>query len=232
MNNNDVEQFLDYYLHPDTQADYAIMLSGPWGCGKMHFIKSYLASRRGGAVHAGSVEPVDYLYASLYGVRSTSGISDQFFAQAHPVLSSKAARLLGTVFARAINARYGADVSLGENKSILEGMVLRLEGRVLVFDDLERCAMPVSEAMGYINSFVEHEGLKAIVIANEKDIPEEQKPDYERKKERAQQPKSINSKSFGPGTPVLRGTIRSFLLRRSQRSSKAALLMPPMSMPI
>jgi len=41
---------------------------------------------------------------------------------------------------------------------------------ILVFDDLERCKMPVSEVMGYINGFVEHDQIRTIILANEKEI--------------------------------------------------------------
>ena len=35
---------------------------------------------------------------------------------------------------------------------------------LLIFDDLERCSMKVSDIHGYINSFVEHEGFKTTPI--------------------------------------------------------------------
>ena len=41
---------------------------------------------------------------------------------------------------------------------------------LLIFDDLERCSMNVSDVLGYITAFVEHEGFKAIIVANEDDV--------------------------------------------------------------
>ena len=61
---------------------------------------------------------------------------------------------------------------------------LRLEAKVLVFDDLERAAMPLVEALGLINSFVEHGDFKVIVIANEAEIPDDQKADYKKQREK------------------------------------------------
>jgi len=183
--NYDTKEYLDYYLSLGLETDFAVMLNGPWGAGKTYFIKGYLKERCDEAVSTDSRQPLDYLYASLYGVRSVSEITDQFFAQAHPIMNSKAARLLGSVVSHAFNGYVGTDVnSSTENKSIIQEMVLKLEGRVLIFDDLERCAMRLSEVMGFINAYVEHEGLKVIVIASEDDIPEEQKKDYIRKKEK------------------------------------------------
>ncbi len=43
-------------------------------------------------------------------------------------------------------------------------------GSILIFDDLERCTGNLKEILGYINYFVEKEGYKAILIADEKKI--------------------------------------------------------------
>jgi hypothetical protein len=56
---------------------------------------------------------------------------------------------------------------------------------VIVFDDLERCSIKLRDVMGYINSFVEHENIKVIIIANEDDIRNRQEYDeYKRIKEK------------------------------------------------
>src|SRR5690606_22201504 len=41
---------------------------------------------------------------------------------------------------------------------------------LFIFDDLERCDLPINRVLGYINEFVEHEDRKVIIIANEKEI--------------------------------------------------------------
>jgi KAP family P-loop domain len=41
---------------------------------------------------------------------------------------------------------------------------------LLIFDDLERCSINISDVLGYINAFVEHEGFKAIIVANEQEV--------------------------------------------------------------
>ncbi|MFG1287897.1 P-loop NTPase fold protein [Xanthobacter versatilis] len=180
-----MRDYLDYYLSPDVETDFAVMLNGPWGAGKTHFTKLYLDERERKAKAVEPLRELGYLYASLYGIRSTAEIIDQFFAQANPILNSKAVRFVGTILSRSLNWYLGSNVNSDEqNKSAIKEMALRLDGRVLVFDDLERCAMPVVDAMGFINSFVEHDGLKVIVIANEDDIPPEQKADYAPKKEK------------------------------------------------
>lgn len=181
--NDDVRDYLDHYLFSGEETDYAVMLNGPWGAGKTHFVKSYFAARDARAKAEDSLNGSCYLYASLYGVRTTSEITDQFFAQVNPLMASKPARLLGALAARVLNGVAGTEVSGGAD-AIFKDLVTRVDDKVLVFDDLERCAMPLADVMGFINAFVEHDGQKVIVVANEDDIPEDQKDGYSRKKEK------------------------------------------------
>jgi tRNA A37 threonylcarbamoyladenosine biosynthesis protein TsaE len=64
--NNDVGEYLDYYLDPKLETDFAVMLNGPWGAGKTHFIKIYLKDREDKARSADPLQPLGHLYASLY----------------------------------------------------------------------------------------------------------------------------------------------------------------------
>lgn len=41
---------------------------------------------------------------------------------------------------------------------------------VLIFDDLERCKISIVEILGFINSFIEQDQIKTIIIANEDEI--------------------------------------------------------------
>ncbi|GMV63970.1 MAG: hypothetical protein AMXMBFR74_31370 [Parvibaculum sp.] len=181
----DVEGYLDYYLDPQNVFDFGVMLDGPWGAGKTHFVKSYLEKLQKRGRQADPLNEKPFLYVSLYGASTVGQISEQFFAQMHPILSSGAVRMLGSLAVAAVNAYTGAGVGGGDSPrdTIRDGLV-KLEGKILVFDDLERCSMPIAEAMGFINAFVEHEGLKVIVVANQEEIPKPQLEDYQRKKEK------------------------------------------------
>jgi KAP family P-loop domain len=54
----------------------------------------------------------------------------------------------------------------------------------LFFDDLERCNIDCHELFGYINSFLEHEDLKVVLIANEEKIDQSEKEKYHTIKEK------------------------------------------------
>ncbi|HAD87172.1 MAG TPA: hypothetical protein DCG48_07390 [Rhodospirillaceae bacterium] len=181
--NKDVRNYLDHFLASGVESDYAVMLNGPWGAGKTHFIKSYFREGEPAVSSEGAQNRLTHLYVSLYGVRSTAEITDQFFTQSNPMLGSKVGRLVGSVSSRVLNDLAGADVSDGA-RSLFKDWMTRLDGKALVFDDLERCAMPLVDVMGFINAYVEHDGLKVIVIANEDEIPDKQREAYAQKKEK------------------------------------------------
>jgi hypothetical protein len=71
------------------------MISAPWGAGKTHFVTTYLRSRDAAARKTTDFVGAPFLYASLYGVSSIDEVREQFFAQAHPMLNSLPARVIG-----------------------------------------------------------------------------------------------------------------------------------------
>lgn len=212
---NEAARFLDYYLDASVESEYAVMLSAPWGAGKTHFIKSYLDARAAGLPPK---EQPGYLYASLYGVASVGAIHDQFFAQAHPHLSSKASRIIGSALSGAME-KFGG---MKGTDQFARDMLLKLDGNILVIDDLERCSMKVPDILGFINSFVEHEKLKVIILANEEEIFG--KEDYERQKEKLVG-KTIQVKAE-PSEVLdkLTARLRTHLVREVVKRERTALL--------
>lgn len=174
---NEATKLLDYYLDDSVDTEYAIMLSAPWGAGKTHFIRKYLDHR---SARLTEEKAPYYLYASLFGVTAISAIKDQFFAQIHPQLNSKGFQLFGNVASGVLEKFSGAK----GGAQALKELLLNLDGKILVIDDLERCSMKISDVMGFINTLVEHEKLKVIILANESEIPKAQREDYDRQKEK------------------------------------------------
>lgn len=54
--------------------------------------------------------------------------------------------------------------------------------RLIVFDDLERCGLPIKEVMGYVNYFVEQVGCYVVVVGDDEHIDD--KDDYKLIKEK------------------------------------------------
>lgn len=174
MNDNEhIRSFLDYYHELSLSPEYAVLLKGKWGSGKTWFIRDYLKSRdlddKGKRV----------LFVSLYGLSSFAEIEQKFFEQLHPVLSSKGAILAGKIAKGFLKTAIKIDLNENTEASVSGGDITELNlpsyltdtsGCLLVFDDLERCSMPIAATMGYINHLVEVQGYKAIILANEVEI--------------------------------------------------------------
>jgi hypothetical protein len=178
------KEYLSHFFSSTDIPEFAIMLEGPWGSGKTHFIKSFLEERK----KILSLSDIDYIYISLFGVTSVNDIVDQIFSQLNPMLSGKFARFTSNVLFRGANFIGGifsnnaiADKS---DETNLKKLLNNLDGKILIFDDFERCHMPISEIMGIINGYVEHDKLKVILIAAENEIIPEYIDEYRRRKEK------------------------------------------------
>ena len=190
--NEHIEDFLKYYFKLPSPPQYAVLLKGKWGVGKTWFLKEIMAS-----LHNPDYRVKTHLYVSLYGVASFEEIENELFRQLHPVLSSKSMALVGKIGKGLLKTALKIDLN-GDGKSDvnvssqvpdinLPDYLSDTEDLVLVFDDLERASMDLESLLGYINYFVEHQGCKVIIIANEDELINKEKASevsYKRIKEK------------------------------------------------
>lgn len=191
MNQNQhIEEYLKQYREMK-DADFAVMITGAWGSGKTHFIKNYLEQE---CTQEGEKE---YIYVSLNGISSTADIDMALFQVAHPVLGSKLAVTAGKIFKASLRA--GLKINLDVNNDgtsdgnvgvdpmagiSIAGFNLSTKGRLLVFDDLERCLLNAEEVLGYINAFVEGKDAKVILIGEEGHLKKKSDATYQVIKEK------------------------------------------------
>lgn len=155
--------------------NYAVMIDGEWGCGKTYFVREALIPA---IAKYEEVKPEEkkrrIIYTSLYGVNSVDEISKQIIVNTYLERVGKAKGLIQTsskIFGAALSLlpAFGIDIDVKDLSGKLSEL-LQVKNSILVFDDLERCDCPLNEVLGYINTFVEQEGIKVILIANEKEI--------------------------------------------------------------
>ena len=172
QNNTQVSEFLDYYFELPISPRYAVMIDGLWGSGKTWFVDD--------ALEKWQAKGKKMLRVSLYGMTSPADIEDEFFRQLNPFLASKKMALASKVLKGLAKGVFKVDLSEDKKESLslnfgLSDLDLTKEfatasDRILVFDDLERCSIPVTDLLGYINYFVEYAGHKVILVANEEEI--------------------------------------------------------------
>jgi hypothetical protein len=91
--NKNAREYLDYYLSLPGDPEFAVLLEGPWGSGKTHFVETYFADRSTEARKANPDAKNPLIHVTLFGVRDLSDITTQMFEKAHPILGGKAGRI-------------------------------------------------------------------------------------------------------------------------------------------
>lgn len=168
MPNDHVRKYLEYYASLPESPKYAVMLTGPWGSGKTFVVNEFTLSQK--------KLNKQVLYVSLYGLQRPDDIDAALLEAAYPALGHPITKLAGKI------TRIGASFFGGELDISPTDVIQKLNPDLIIFDDLERTTVDVSEALGYINFLVEHDGQKAILIANEQEI--QNKNEYNRIKEK------------------------------------------------
>lgn len=181
MNENIVNFLNGYMMNPNPQ--YAVLLKGKWGCGKTHFINHWIDAYQKQEAEDKVLEPV---YVSLYGLSETKQITTAINRVLYPILYGKAAKAGKTFlkFMSAIvlkcdvdwnkdgNSDFSMDLGL-DALSIFKSEDEKVKrGNLLIFDDLERCDIPMKKLLGYLNFFVEQCNCHLIVIGDEDKIAE------------------------------------------------------------
>jgi predicted secreted Zn-dependent protease len=168
--NAHVNEYLEYYCGLD-KPNYALLIKGGWGSGKTFLVDKFITSWEQENTFR------KYLYVSVYGMTDFSQIEDEIFRQLHPFLSSKGAKFLAAATKSAL--KLALKFNLNESDSIgVKAEIPTLDifksisvgNAILVFDDIERCSMDINDLLGYINHFVEHDGVKVILVANEDEL--------------------------------------------------------------
>ncbi|NPD91370.1 P-loop NTPase fold protein [Xylanibacter muris] len=181
MNDNIVNFLNEYMINPDPQ--YAVLLKGKWGCGKTYFINSWIKEYQ----KKDSIEKVfEPVYVSLYGLSETQQITTAINRALYPILYCKAAKagktlvkfISGIVFKHEVdfNNDGNADITMSiglDPLSIFKSEDEQVKkGNLLIFDDLERCDVPMKKLLGYLNYFVEQCHCHLLIIGDENKITE------------------------------------------------------------
>ena len=186
--NTQLISYLDEYLQMQT-PQFAVMITGKWGCGKTYFIKNikdqWCSSNKNVSENSIDLKPI---YLSLNGLSSINSVIRKVKTVLYPILYSKGATVAKTVILSALRIASKSFLDLdkdgaGEDMNNLldaEGIIEvfksdsdTLEGnRVMILDDVERCKIPLDELFGFINSIVEHSNSKVILICDEEKLAE------------------------------------------------------------
>lgn len=189
MNDNkELTKYLNEYLRME-KPQFAVMISGRWGCGKTYYIENQIAEwgkkkekARGDSI---VLKPI---YVSVNGLNNVSSVARKIKAVLHPMLYSKGAKAAKKVVLAAMNIAVKSKMDFeGDGTGEDLNSLLDAEGvldifmsdsnsvkgnRILVLDDIERSKIPLDELFGFVNGIVEHSNSKVILICDEEKLIE------------------------------------------------------------
>lgn len=180
--NEHVKYGLNLYL-ADTDPRCAILLKGDWGCGKTHFIKEWINEHSQVKNSA-----CDIVYVSLFGLSSIKGLKDSINKAISPILYNvekyskdflKAAAKIVLKFDTSVSniddAKFQYELNPLDLLFHLNLSENSKEYKLFIFDDIERCDIPLKELFGFIDYLFEQVGCRVILVVGNTNL---QKDDW------------------------------------------------------
>lgn len=176
-----INHYVKHYLEKD-QTQSAIMLNGPWGSGKSHYIREnlipFLSDSDNGAYKC--------ILISVYGINAVSEISKNIYLELRikPILDSIQGTVncsseitsgiwgIGKTFFKNIVGTKNIDLNIDEAdlKRLYESA--NLNHTLIILEDIERLSINLIEFLGYVNNLTENDGVKILLVANEEALLE------------------------------------------------------------
>lgn len=175
MTTDEYNSYIKNYLEND-KTQSAIMLTAPWGTGKSYYIRNDLSRFL-------EENKLSYAIVSAYGLSSIADINKELFLEIKFQKTKRQCKWLAT-FGKTI-----ATGAVGIGKTLLKNIahididfdlsepnykklydLVNLKDKLIIFEDIERSSVDIIEFLGYVNSLVEQDGVKVLLVANEQEF--------------------------------------------------------------
>lgn len=181
LSNDEIIKVMLEYIEEDKYKS-AILINGEWGSGKTFFITEKLSK----VIKDRIKNEGKYIYVSLYGVENVEELSNKLYSE---ICSETLVKLSGVEKEKIDTGikwipkllYFTKFIPFIKNYNSIKKImapiikeIAKIKRCVVVFDDIERCKIDIYELFGYINELVEHNEVKAILVANEKKITDKE----------------------------------------------------------
>lgn len=179
MRTDELNEYIKHYLEED-KTHSAILLTAPWGTGKSYYIQNTLAP------FIDSEEEKKCIIVSLYGLNEIREISKAIYMEVRAKALIKkseklsAGKLIGKTVIKGVASFFNVDLSVSDEDLQKLYESIDLTGKLIILEDLERTGIDIIELLGYVNSLVEQDEVKVLLVANEDEmLKTEQQQDEE-----------------------------------------------------
>lgn len=184
MTYQELNQYILHYMTED-KTKSAIMLTAPWGTGKNYYIqnelKPFLEKEENGKIKC--------LTVSLYGLKDLFEVSKALYLEnrigflnnlSEKVITGK---LATKTILKGVTSFFNIDLSHSDKEMQELFESVDFSGKLIILEDLERSGIDIIEVLGYVNSLVEQDGVKVLLVANEDEIIQYKPIEAENKEE-------------------------------------------------
>ena len=171
MTNDELSRYILHYVKED-RTHSAIMLTAGWGAGKSYYIKNELVPFLGQEEHG----KIQCIIVSLYGLTQLSEISKSIYIESRlkifrPDSEGKAAvSLTAKTVLKGVSGFFGINLEMSEENLSQLYDSIDLSGKLIILEDLERTQINILEVLGFVNSLVEQDNVKVLLVANEREL--------------------------------------------------------------
>lgn len=191
--NAECSNFSKDILMQRRKVDYAVLITGGWGSGKTYFIENYLNLKKTQLSNDFYEHPFEIIKVSLFGISSEEEINQLIFEEMYKIIGKTAFKKVVNNSLKAVSVLCSClelipdpspkivstktAVGIFNNVATFAGDVLNEElnelkqhprNIIVVFDDVERCAMPKPILLGYLNRYVEYLHVPCILLADDR----------------------------------------------------------------
>ncbi|HNY06826.1 MAG TPA: hypothetical protein PKL64_01925 [Bacteroidales bacterium] len=171
--NKEQIKIVTQYLEIET--NYAIIINGRYGVGKTFFYKNHLVPIiKDISLPKNERKKFIPIHISLFGIKCLEEIQTAIFVELFPILKHRGINLAAGICKSIIrgiaqiNQTGDIDKYIGDLNLDADDW-LKYDELVICFDDIDRKSdsLDLRDVFGFINSLVENQGAKILIIANE-----------------------------------------------------------------
>jgi len=168
MNQNELNEYIKHYLEKD-KTQSAIMLSAPWGTGKSYYINNVLVP------YLNNYDK-KVIIVSLYGLKDIKEISKSIFLESKFKLANRnniginTGKIVAKTIIKGVASFFGVDLNVKEEDLEKLYSSIDLSDKLIILEDVERTQIDILELLGFVNSLVEQDSVKVLLVTNEDEI--------------------------------------------------------------